>query len=205
MMLSTSSHYSMEDVARAATAPLWFQLYHRGYDLTKMLVQRAEHADFKAIVLTVDTPLPAPKERDIRNRYANPFPLGNFRATTDDLPDLSGTDEAPNWRPARVAPLTWKELDWLRSLTALLRSDAIQYRCKVVCGFGDIVACAAEFATVRSIVLVNCGGTADLAALVRPGPRTTIFVSRTSLLSYVITPLLCLTLSHFFINYFSLS
>lgn len=119
MMLSTSSHYSMEDVARVATGPLWFQLYHRGYDLTKMLVQRAEHAGFKAIVLTVDTPLPAPKERDVRNRYTNPFPLGNFRASTDDLPDLSGTDEAPNWRPARVAPLTWKELDWLRSLTTL--------------------------------------------------------------------------------------
>jgi hypothetical protein len=32
---------------------------------------------------------------------------------------MSGTDEAPNWQPARVAPLTWKELDWLRSLTTL--------------------------------------------------------------------------------------
>ena len=119
MMLSTSSHYSMEDVAQAASGPLWFQLYHRGYELTQMLVQRAENAGYKAIVLTVDTPLPAPKERDIRNRYSNPFPPGNFRPNTDDLAAMSGTDEAPNWRPARVAPLAWKELDWLRSLTAL--------------------------------------------------------------------------------------
>ncbi len=87
MMLSTSSHYSMEDVAKAANGPLWFQLYHRGYELTHMLVQRAEQAGFKAIALTVDTPLPAPKERDIQ--------------------------------PARVPALTWKELDWLRSLTSL--------------------------------------------------------------------------------------
>ena len=66
MMLSTSSHCSLEEVAKVASGPLWFQLYHRGYDLTKMLVQRAEHAGYKAIVLTVDTPLPAPE----RARYS---------------------------------------------------------------------------------------------------------------------------------------
>jgi isopentenyl diphosphate isomerase/L-lactate dehydrogenase-like FMN-dependent dehydrogenase len=109
----------MEEVAKAASGPLWFQLYHRGYEITQMLVQRAENAGYKAIVLTVDTPLPAPKERDVRNRYANPFPLANFRANADDLAAMSGTDEAPDWRPARVAPLAWKELDWLRSLTSL--------------------------------------------------------------------------------------
>src|SRR6185295_8496958 len=47
--------------------------------------------------LMIDTPLPAPKERDIRNRYANPFPLGNFRSPMEDLAAMSGTDEAPNW------------------------------------------------------------------------------------------------------------
>jgi len=119
MMLSTSSHYSMEDVAKSASGPLWFQLYHRGYEITQMLVQRAEEAGYKAVVLTVDTPLPAPKERDIRNRYANPFPPANFRVTPDAMAALSGTDEAPNWQPARVPALLWKELDWLRSLTSL--------------------------------------------------------------------------------------
>ena len=119
MMLSTSSHYSMEEVAKVATGPLWFQLYHRGYELTQMLVQRAEQAGYKAIVLTVDTPLPAPKERDIRNQYENPFPLANFQGSPDAAAAMSGTDEAPNWQPARVAPLLWKELDWLRSLTEL--------------------------------------------------------------------------------------
>jgi 4-hydroxymandelate oxidase len=63
--------------------------------------------------------LPAPKERGVRNHYENPFPLGNFRAMTEDLPVTSGTDEAPNWQPARVPALPWKELDWLRSLTTL--------------------------------------------------------------------------------------
>ena len=119
MMLSTSSHYSMEEVAAAAGGPLWFQLYHRGYDLSEMLIHRAEEAGYKAIVLTVDTPVPAPKERDIRNQYVNPAELANFRATPDRLAEVSGTDEAPNWQPSYVPPLTWQELDWLRGLTSL--------------------------------------------------------------------------------------
>ena len=42
MMLSTSSHYPMEEVADAGSGPKWFQLYHRGYEITEMLVHRAE-------------------------------------------------------------------------------------------------------------------------------------------------------------------
>jgi 4-hydroxymandelate oxidase len=119
MLLSTSSHYSMEEVAEAGEGPKWFQLYHRGYDLTDMLVRRAEYAGYKAVALTVDTPLPAPKERDVRNRYENPYPLGNFDPNTPAARAMSGTDEAPNWQPSRVPPLTWKELEWLRGLTKL--------------------------------------------------------------------------------------
>ncbi len=119
MMLSTSSHYPMEEVVEAGTGPKWFQLYHRGYEITEMLVHRAEEAGFKAIVLTVDTPVPSPKERDVHNHYQNPFPLGNFLASSEDLTAMSGTDEAPNWRPPQVPPLTWKELEWLQGLTSL--------------------------------------------------------------------------------------
>jgi 4-hydroxymandelate oxidase len=119
MMLSTSSHYPMEEVMAAGSGPKWFQLYHRGYEVTEMLVHRAEEAGFKAIVLTVDTPVPSPKERDVHNHYQNPYPLGNFRANTEHMAAMSGTDEAPNWRPAPTPPLTWKELDWLRGLTSL--------------------------------------------------------------------------------------
>ena len=43
-----------------------------------MLVRRAEEAGFKAITLTVDTPTPSPKERDLRNRYNRNFEQGNF-------------------------------------------------------------------------------------------------------------------------------
>ena len=119
MMLSTSSNCSLEEVSEAATGPLWFQLYHRGYDLTEMLVHRAEEAGFKAIVLTVDTPVPSPKERDLRNNTTRGHELGNFRGTGRASNEISGTDETPSWDVSQTAPLTWQELAWLRGLTQL--------------------------------------------------------------------------------------
>ena len=97
MMLSTGSNCSMEEVSQAASGPLWFQLYHRGYDLTEMLVHRAEEAGFKAIVLTVDTPVPSPKERDLRNNTTQRHELGNFRGMDRPRNEISGTDETPGW------------------------------------------------------------------------------------------------------------
>ena len=102
-----------------ASGPMWFQLYHRGYELTEMLVHRAEEAGFKAIVLTVDTPTPSPKERDLRNNSTRGHELGNFRGSDRPRSEISGTDETPGWEVSRTPPLTWKELDWLRGLTEL--------------------------------------------------------------------------------------
>ncbi len=119
MMLSTSSNYSMEEVAEAATGPLWFQLYHRGYEYTEMLVHRAEEAGFKAICMTVDTPVASPKEKDLRNQYERRLELGNFRGMERERSEISGTDDTPSWAVSRATPLTWKELEWLRGLTSL--------------------------------------------------------------------------------------
>ena len=119
MMLSTASNYSMEEVTDAATGPMWFQLYHRGYGFTEMLVHRAEEAGFKAIVLTVDTPAPSPKDRDLRNQFQRTFELGNFRGMNRSEGEISGTDETPGWEVSQIPPLSWKELEWLRGLTSL--------------------------------------------------------------------------------------
>ncbi|MDA0262829.1 MAG: alpha-hydroxy acid oxidase [Chloroflexi bacterium] len=119
MMLSTSSNCSLEEVAAAATGPLWFQLYHRGKALTEMLVHRAEEAGFKAIVLTIDTPVPSPKERDLRNKFERSLELGNFRNLNLPRNEISGTDETPGWDVSRADPITWKDVEWLRSLSSL--------------------------------------------------------------------------------------
>ena len=119
MILANSSAYSMEEVAQAASGPLWFQTYQRGWDISEMLVRRAEDAGFQAICLTVDTPVASPKERDVRNRYERPGELGNFREQQDQLSAVSGTDESPRWEMPQSPPLTWQEIEWLRSLTDL--------------------------------------------------------------------------------------
>ncbi len=119
MMCSTSSHCSLEEIADAATGPLWMQLSHRGYDHTENLVKRAEAAGYKAIVLTVDAPIPTPKERDIRNRFVRPGELGNFREYQRRLAEAGESVPTTYGHVLLPPPLTWRELDWLRSLTGL--------------------------------------------------------------------------------------
>ena len=122
MILSTLSSYSMEEVSQAASGPLWFQLYHRSGKFTETLVRRAEDAGYKAICLTVDIPMRSPQERDNRTtgiNYLGPFPLGNFRAVPDPEDAASDAAVLESWSAAAAPPITWRELEWLRSLTSL--------------------------------------------------------------------------------------
>ncbi len=122
MVLSTLSSYSMEEVAGVAAGPLWFQLYHRGRDFTEMLVRRAEDAGYKALCLTVDIPMRSPQERNARTagiNYLGPFPLGNFRGMNGLQGAASEAAVLDAWNASAAPPITWRELQWLRSLTAL--------------------------------------------------------------------------------------
>ena len=115
MMAATNSNYTMEEIAEATTTPRWFQLYHRGREVTETLVRRAEKSGYTAICLTVDTPVPSYKERDVRNRFVRPFRLVNFTG----MEAAAGDEETPSWLSPGVPGLTWADLDWLRSLSAL--------------------------------------------------------------------------------------
>ena len=115
MMAATNSNYSMEEIAEATTTPRWFQLYHRGREITEILVRRAEMSDYKAICLTVDTPVPSYKERDVRNRFVRPFRLANFTG----MQAAAGDEETPSWVRSAQPIMAWKDLEWLRSLSTL--------------------------------------------------------------------------------------
>jgi isopentenyl diphosphate isomerase/L-lactate dehydrogenase-like FMN-dependent dehydrogenase len=66
--LSSMSAVSIEDVMRDAPGPHWFQLYvWRDRELTRKLVDRAQKAGYKALMLTVDVPVAGQRERDLRN------------------------------------------------------------------------------------------------------------------------------------------
>jgi L-lactate dehydrogenase (cytochrome) len=66
--LSSMSAVSIEDVMREAPGPHWFQLYvWRDRALTRRLVERAQNAGYRALMLTVDVPVAGQRERDLRN------------------------------------------------------------------------------------------------------------------------------------------
>lgn len=75
-MLSSASHDSLEDVARAAPGRLWFQPYMlRQHDFVHGWLDRALAAGYEGLVITVDLPVGGKRERDGRNHFTLPFRL----------------------------------------------------------------------------------------------------------------------------------
>jgi L-lactate dehydrogenase (cytochrome) len=70
---STMSICSMEEIAEAATGPIWYQLYvWRDREIVRMLIERAKAAGYRALVVTVDTPVLGQRERDVRSGLVLP-------------------------------------------------------------------------------------------------------------------------------------
>ena len=97
--------FSEEEVAEYAKGPLWFQLYHQTKEGTVSHLRRAEEAGYVALCATVDVPVPTRKERDIRSQMQ---PGGG-------VPGSRGAARPVDWVP----PLTWSDIEWLRSLTSM--------------------------------------------------------------------------------------
>jgi 4-hydroxymandelate oxidase len=123
MILSTASTCTIEDVG-AIGGHLWFQLYvYADRGMTKALVERAEASGMRAIVLTVDAPMLGRRERDLRNRFHLPdgVRLANV-PSSGSVPMPTGHGEsglANHFASGIDAALTWKDVDWLRSITKL--------------------------------------------------------------------------------------
>jgi 4-hydroxymandelate oxidase len=107
-----------------ATGPVWFQLYvFKDRAITASLVQRAEEAGCKAIVLTVDVPVLGKRERDVRNRFTLPDNLSMknlLPGGCQELPkNVAGSGLAAYVASLFDAALTWKDIQWLAGLTKL--------------------------------------------------------------------------------------
>ena len=99
-VISSSASIRVEEIAKAAKGPVWFQLYvqkDRGF--TRDLVQRAEDSGCRALCLTVDSPTFGARNREDRAKGELP---------ERELPNLQGKDYLD-------PTLTWKDVDWLRS------------------------------------------------------------------------------------------
>lgn len=71
--LSTMGTCSIEEIAAATPVQKWFQLYVlRDRGLTREFIARARAAGCTALVLTADTKVQGPRERDMRNGFTVP-------------------------------------------------------------------------------------------------------------------------------------
>lgn len=124
MVLSTLSNNSIEAVTREATGPVWFQLYvFKDRGVTKSLVQRAEAAGCKALVLTVDSPYLGRRERDIRNGFSlgGALKAKNLeKSAQEHVPAKKDTSGLAAYLEAFYdTGLTWKDIEWFKSITKL--------------------------------------------------------------------------------------
>lgn len=130
MVASTLTVDPMEElVSEFGDTPGFFQLYTpTDREVAASLVQRAEAAGFKGIVVTLDTWVTGWRPRDLSTAnfpqlrghcLANYFSDPVFRAGLQRSPEEDPKGAVLRWAQIFGNPLTWQDLDWLRSLTEL--------------------------------------------------------------------------------------
>ncbi len=148
LIVSTMANVTLEAIAEETAAPKWFQLYcHRDRAITEDLIKRADAAGYQAIVVTVDAPVLGRRIADERNGFELPKHLTRANLAKYERPvEGRGTkveNGAPRDEPLHPstfdlrpsspqgshlsslfahrqdASLTWKDLEWFRTLTSL--------------------------------------------------------------------------------------
>jgi (S)-mandelate dehydrogenase len=95
-ILSGATNATIEEAAAAAPGAVWVQLYPaRDAGITRDFIARAAAAGIETLVVTVDLPIAAKRERDMRNGFALPLRL--------DAAKILDAALHPGWT-----------LDWLR-------------------------------------------------------------------------------------------
>jgi 4-hydroxymandelate oxidase len=128
MMLSTVSTTSVEDVAAARGAPIWYQLYPTSkWAITEKLLRRAEGAGCPVVVLTVDLPVSSNRlslsrwikrdRRDCTQCHAGGDAYGNRNTTFTRKPMFDGTGIAD--ADFNTPMLTWEFVDRLKAATPM--------------------------------------------------------------------------------------
>jgi len=148
-VMSTSGSTTVEDVAKESNGvPQWFQLYMQpDRDATGALLDRCVEAGFKALVLTVDQPVPGWSPRAYRTPV---IASDKVRSVNMVGQPVARTAYDPARKGVVMFPTTWADLEWLVKRCAMpvvvkgvLRGDDAR-RC-VDCG-------------VKGIMVSNHGG-----------------------------------------------
>jgi L-lactate dehydrogenase (cytochrome) len=139
--LSTVSVCDVDEVSKASSAPIWFQLYVlRDRAFMRDLLARASAAGATALVFTVDMPVPGARYRDAHSGMSGPNAaarrmvqaalkpqwawdvglMGRPHTLGNVAPVLganSGLEDFMGWLGANFDPsIQWKDLEWIRDL-----------------------------------------------------------------------------------------
>jgi glycolate oxidase len=106
-VVSGVTGWSVEEVAKEAAGPLFFQLYHFGpRSWVQDLLGHVEESGYHAVCLTVDLAVYGRRERDIMRRY-------DPRAAMDVAPHHRPKEETYSER------LTWDDVAWLKEILSI--------------------------------------------------------------------------------------
>lgn len=121
MVVSTVATSTLEEVATAASAPLWYQLYcDEDPAVNEWLIRRAERSGCRALVVTIDLPVLGKRERDHRNAFDLPEGMIIRNLFASDLADQPEDFSGATYSDLRFdASLTWDDIDGMRKLTSL--------------------------------------------------------------------------------------
>jgi L-lactate dehydrogenase (cytochrome) len=138
-ILSTLSVCSLEEVASQCPAPIWFQLYvlkDRGF--MQSMLERAQRAGVRNLVLTVDLPVHGSRYRDAHSGLSGPYAMQRrllqaiskpgwafdvgVRGRPHDLGNISnylgkttGLQDYIGWLGKNIDPtISWSDLEWVR-------------------------------------------------------------------------------------------
>ena len=111
LIASTVSSSPIEEIAAAGEKPLWFQLYPtRDRGVTRALLDRAEAAGCSVVALTVDSPVPGNREKQIgfinKILESGRTRLGNFEGI-----ETPGSISDP--------AMSWDMIGWLKARTSM--------------------------------------------------------------------------------------
>ncbi|MEY2168135.1 MULTISPECIES: FMN-dependent L-lactate dehydrogenase LldD [unclassified Rhodanobacter] len=139
LTLSTVSVCPIEEVQRAVSRPIWFQLYVlKDRDFMQSVLERAWVAGVRTLVFTVDMPVPGARYRDAHSGMSGPhaglrriwqamchprwaWDVG-LRGRPHDLGNVSaylghriGLEDYIGWLGKNFDPaIGWRDLEWIR-------------------------------------------------------------------------------------------
>ena len=119
MIVSINMSFPIDKIAAAAGAPLWFQLYARDtVQANRELVERAQDAGCRAVVLTADVQYYSLRERQLHDRNLSAAPLATAGNRARTRPAGARAQPANAYGIRGQTPhLEWGIIEQLRTFT----------------------------------------------------------------------------------------